>query len=140
MAVEFAFVAPVLILLVLGILGLGRAFYTYVDLTNAARAGARYLAAQSTCNDTSATLQANVKSAAETAQPNLKPLSTPTLKCAPLDTTATPPIVIPKARGVTLTYLFDTRVPHITSFPFVGPIDLFGVIPLSASATMPVLS
>src|SRR4051794_9750084 len=39
--VEFALIAPVLVLLTLGILGFGRAFYTYIDLTNAARAGAR---------------------------------------------------------------------------------------------------
>jgi Flp pilus assembly protein TadG len=40
-AVEFALVAPILIVLVLGIIQIGVAFHDYVTLTDAARAGAR---------------------------------------------------------------------------------------------------
>jgi Flp pilus assembly protein TadG len=40
-AVEFALVAPILIVLLLGIIQLGVAFHDYVTLTDAARAGAR---------------------------------------------------------------------------------------------------
>lgn len=40
-AVEFALVAPVLIVLLLGIIQVGVAFHDYVTLTDAARAGAR---------------------------------------------------------------------------------------------------
>jgi Flp pilus assembly protein TadG len=46
--VEFAFVAPLLITLVLGIFWVGRAFNTYQTLTRAAREGAR-VAAAATC-------------------------------------------------------------------------------------------
>lgn len=44
-AVELAFAFPVLLLILMGILDFGRAFYTYVSITNAAREGARYGAA-----------------------------------------------------------------------------------------------
>jgi Flp pilus assembly protein TadG len=40
-AVEFALVAPILIVMLLGIIQLGVAFHDYVTLTDAARAGAR---------------------------------------------------------------------------------------------------
>jgi Flp pilus assembly protein TadG len=40
-AVEFALVAPLLIVLLLGIIQVGVAFHDYVTLTDAARAGAR---------------------------------------------------------------------------------------------------
>ena len=40
-AVEFALVAPILIVLVLGIMQFGVAFHDYVTITDAARAGAR---------------------------------------------------------------------------------------------------
>ena len=40
-AVEFALVAPILIVLLLGVIQIGVAFHDYVTLTDAARAGAR---------------------------------------------------------------------------------------------------
>jgi len=40
--VELALVLPLLILLLMGIADLGRAFYSYIEITNAAREGARY--------------------------------------------------------------------------------------------------
>jgi Flp pilus assembly protein TadG len=42
--VEFALILPVLALLTLGVVDLGRAFYQYEALANAAREGARYCA------------------------------------------------------------------------------------------------
>jgi Flp pilus assembly protein TadG len=42
--VEFALVLPILLMVLLGVLDLGRSFYTYVELTNAAREAARYTA------------------------------------------------------------------------------------------------
>ena len=39
--VEFALVLPVLILVIFGVLELGRAFFAYIAITNAAREGAR---------------------------------------------------------------------------------------------------
>lgn len=43
-AVEFALIAPVLILLILGIVQFGFVFYTYSEMMNGAREGARRLA------------------------------------------------------------------------------------------------
>ena len=43
-AIEFALILPVLLLLILGAIDLGRMFYTKIVLTNAAREGANYLA------------------------------------------------------------------------------------------------
>lgn len=40
--VEFGLALPVLILVLVAVVDLGRAFYTYVAITNAAREGARY--------------------------------------------------------------------------------------------------
>jgi len=42
--VEFALLFPILLLLILGVMDLGRMFYTKMVLTNAAREGANYLA------------------------------------------------------------------------------------------------
>jgi hypothetical protein len=42
--VEFALALPVLLLLILGVMDLGRMFYTKMVLTNAAREGANFLA------------------------------------------------------------------------------------------------
>lgn len=47
-AVEFALIAPVLILLLVGILDLGRAVNAYVTVSNAAREGTHYLALHAT--------------------------------------------------------------------------------------------
>ena len=41
-AVEFAFVLPLLVLIVLGCIDFGRFAYSYIAITNAARAGAGY--------------------------------------------------------------------------------------------------
>lgn len=41
-ALELAFVAPLLLLLLIGVADFGRAFYTSVTVSNAARAGAEY--------------------------------------------------------------------------------------------------
>ena len=40
--IEMALVLPLLLLLLAGVVDLGRAFYTYVSLTNAVREGARF--------------------------------------------------------------------------------------------------
>lgn len=46
--VEFAFMLPVLILVLVAAVDLGRAYYTYVAITNAAREGARFGASNPT--------------------------------------------------------------------------------------------
>ena len=47
-AVEFAMIAPVLILLILGVVQFGFVFYTYNEMMNGAREGARRLAVGAT--------------------------------------------------------------------------------------------
>jgi hypothetical protein len=47
--VEFAILAPVFTIILLGVIGFGRVFYAYIDIANEARAGARCAATQSTC-------------------------------------------------------------------------------------------
>jgi Flp pilus assembly protein TadG len=110
--VEFALLAPVMILLVLGILGVGRAFYTYVDLTSAARAGARYAIAQPATTCDTAGTQTQVKN-------------------SQLDLTWPAGVVI------TLTCPTDRRVVTITNYPFDTFTPGIGQITLATSATLP---
>ncbi|MGI8533434.1 MAG: TadE family protein, partial [Candidatus Limnocylindrales bacterium] len=49
---EFALVLPVFLLIVGGALDLGRLFYAYVGIENAAREGALYGASDPRCSDT----------------------------------------------------------------------------------------
>ncbi|MEV7606265.1 TadE family protein [Paenarthrobacter sp. NPDC089322] len=66
-AVEFALLAPVLVLLVLGIMEFGRAYNAQVTISNAAREGVRVMAIS---NDQSAARTA-AKNAAATLNPKL---------------------------------------------------------------------
>jgi Flp pilus assembly protein TadG len=63
-AVEFAMVLPVLLLMVLGGVDFGRFAYTYIAVTNAARAGSFYGATNPYTAGTYATWQSKVKQAA----------------------------------------------------------------------------
>jgi Flp pilus assembly protein TadG len=56
MMVEFVIVAPILLLLMLGISEFGHALYQYNTLTKSVRDGARYLAANATVGSTSTIL------------------------------------------------------------------------------------
>lgn len=66
-AVEFAILAPVLIMILLGIMEFGRAYNAQISLTNAAREGVRVVAISN--NQTSARTAA--KNAAVTLNPEL---------------------------------------------------------------------
>jgi Flp pilus assembly protein TadG len=66
-AVEFALVLPVLLLLVMGIIEFGRAYNTQIELTNAAREGVRVMAIS---NDKTAARMA-AKNAAVSLNPAL---------------------------------------------------------------------
>jgi Flp pilus assembly protein TadG len=68
--VEFAIMLPLLLLVIAGIVDLGRAFFTQVTLTNAAREGARYAVVKS-----DATV-ADVQARTLTAAPGLNPALT----------------------------------------------------------------
>ncbi|MDR6556011.1 Flp pilus assembly protein TadG [Arthrobacter pascens] len=67
-AVEFALLAPVLFMLLLGIMEFGRAYNVQVTLTNAAREGVRTMA----INNDQASARNATKSAADAISPKLK--------------------------------------------------------------------
>lgn len=74
-AVEFAIIVPVLLLIVAGIVDFGRAFFTEIQLANAAREGAR-AAVVSTIS------AGDIKTRAETSAPGLT-LTFPVLQQCP---------------------------------------------------------
>jgi len=63
-AVEFALIAPMLIVLVLGVLQLGVAFNHYLTVTDAARVAARDAASGRFSNVTAATVEQSARTAA----------------------------------------------------------------------------
>ncbi|MCA4135134.1 TadE/TadG family type IV pilus assembly protein [Arthrobacter sp. M4] len=67
-AVEFAIVAPILVLLLMGIMEYGRAYNAQVSLTNAAREGVRVMAVNNN--------QTTAKTAAKNAAVSLSPALT----------------------------------------------------------------
>lgn len=83
-AVEFALLVPVLILLVAGLIDFGRAYFTKMQLENAARAGAQYGLLHG--SDDLATIQDVVRQASEVPTADLT-VSTSTF-CACPDGTA----------------------------------------------------
>jgi Flp pilus assembly protein TadG len=70
-AVEMALLLPVLVLLFMGIVEFGRAFYTAITLAHAARAGAQY-GAQSPAKSSDVT---GIKNAATQEAQNIVPIS-----------------------------------------------------------------
>lgn len=63
-AVEFALVTPVIVVMLLGIIQVGITFHDYIQLTDAARAGARKAVVSRFTGQTTAQLQQNVRDAA----------------------------------------------------------------------------
>lgn len=68
-AVEFALVVPVLILLVVGIIEFAWAFNQQIEMTSAAREGARYMAIHYTDPDAVAATRQRVRDAAPALDP-----------------------------------------------------------------------
>lgn len=83
-AVEFAILAPVLIMLVLGIIEFGRAYNTQITLSNAAREGARVMAID---NDQLAAVAAATKGCSSlgplTMDFSTYPVASTPAKCSP---------------------------------------------------------
>jgi Flp pilus assembly protein TadG len=111
-AVEFAFLVPVLLLLVLGIAEFGHAFQVQGTLSAAAREGARVMALQ---NDPAAARRA-VRDAAPTLDPAVADaqIAVTPAACPPTGTTTT---------NVRVTV--DYPMPFLTDF-FGADIDLTG--------------
>jgi Flp pilus assembly protein TadG len=131
--VEFALALPVLLLLLLGLVDFGRAFYYTSTIANAARAGAEYAAhATVTSPNTAFTNQIKLKVCNETG---LVPYND-------ASSCATSPIDVPSAQFgpgqdavVTVTYNFQPVSAYLVS-RIVGTPTLL----LRASATFPSLN
>lgn len=85
--VEFAIVVPILLLLAFGIIDYGRFFFTYNNLTNAAREGARFLAVQSNPSAPSSITECQAR--VTTLVVNLAGTATGTVTCLVVGTSPT---------------------------------------------------
>jgi Flp pilus assembly protein TadG len=112
--VEFALVAPLLLVMVLGIAEFGRAYHVQTTLSQAAREGVRVMALK---NDPAAA-RAATKSAAEDALPT--PLTDSQISVSPTNCVASGTTPAPTA-AVTVTYW----LPFISKL-FGPPVELTG--------------
>jgi Flp pilus assembly protein TadG len=111
-AVEFAFIVPLLILLVVGIAEFGRAFQVQSTLSAAAREGVRTMALQ---NDPAA-----ARATVENVAASLNPVVTDSqITISP----ATCPVTYPNSTNVTVTISY--RLPFFTGF-FGSGVNLTG--------------
>ena len=114
--VEFAFVLPIILLVLMGIIEFGRIFNTYLVLTNASREGARVAAVGGADLDVTNSVR-NV---------------TPTLNQASLNITINP-IEISRTRGLPVTVTTTYNLPLIC--PLVDVV-LPNPFPLTSQTTM----
>lgn len=119
--VELALLMPILLWFCLGLVDFGRAFYTHVGLTNAAREGARYAAATAPACD-----QSPIKAKAR-AEQTLLGLT---------DAMITVDCSVADRRTVRITFAFAPITPFVAN-ALDNP-DGSGSIPLTTWATMPV--
>lgn len=106
-AVEFALLAPVLIMLLLGIMEFGRAYNTQITLSSAAREGVRVMA----INNNAVAARTAVKTAAAGLQPAL----------ADANITVTPTSCTSGAQmTVKITYTLSTMTGIAGPFPMEG--------------------
>ncbi len=108
--VEFAVLLPLLLLILIGILDLGRLLATYVILENAARDGARYGGLHSTDPNIASDIQARVESEASGTIINTSQIQP--VQCVP--TSCTDAIGNPLQVKVTYPFTF------ITTYLFAG--------------------
>lgn len=127
--VEFALILPVFILVLMGILDLGRAVYYNATLSNAAREAAREGIVDQTCSHILARAQqrsVGMQSAVATVRWTNPSGTTTTRSCSPVSGTAT----IGDLTKVTVGYEFRAAT------PIIG--NLVGTIYLQGESTFPV--
>ncbi|HZO97096.1 MAG TPA: TadE family protein [Gaiellaceae bacterium] len=112
-AVEFALVAPILIVLLLGIIQLGVTFHNYVTITDAARAGARQAIVARFSGGTTTTAENTVRAAAGD------------LDQSKLDVAVTPASLTTAGSTVTVT----------ATYPYEIDIPLLGLTVMSGDLT-----
>ncbi|WP_432393624.1 TadE/TadG family type IV pilus assembly protein [Pseudarthrobacter sp. L19] len=106
-AVEFALLAPVLVMLLLGIMEFGRAYNVQVSLSSAAREGVRVMA----INNNPSAARTAVKNAATQLQPALTDAN---ITVAPSQCTAGSQVT------VTISYTLSTMTGIAGPFPMSG--------------------
>lgn len=117
-AVEFAILAPILVMLLLGIMEFGRAYNVQISLTNAAREGVRVMAIN------------NSQSAAKAAAKNVGGALNPGLKDEKIvfkfqTTPATTPVPTACAANVQVTVSIDYALTTMTGI--AGPFAMKGI-------------
>ena len=122
-AVEFAIILPLLMLLILGIIDLGHMFYIEHLVTNASREGARYGAKYTripTSDPTSAQITDYVKSTLVTALDNL---------------VASPPLYL-NWPGPPTYKIVTVSVPALKHWWVLGTFNFYGWVPFPNPPTM----
>lgn len=117
-AVEFAILAPILIMLLLGIMEFGRAYNVQITLSNAAREGVRVMA----INNSSPSAKAAVQSAASALTPAIKDEK---IVFKYQTTPATTPVPTACAANVQVTLTIDYTLNTMTGI--AGPFAMKGV-------------
>lgn len=116
-AIEFALLAPVLIMLLLGIMEFGRAYNVQTILTNAARDGVRVMAID---DDQTAAVTATVN-AADTLSPELEDSDVTIAFQSIPSTTPAPTSCAPGSQvTVTLNYSLNSMTGIVGSFAMTG--------------------
>ena len=111
--VEFAAIATILVMLIMGILEFGRAFYYYSAIVNAAQEGARY--GSTTGVNTSAKRTAIINTTMQSAIAVGPGTLTATVSCPNCATATTG-----DQFTVTVNYTFTAVTPFVPSFPLSG--------------------
>lgn len=116
-AVEFAILAPLLIMILLGIMEFGRAYNAQISLTNAAREGVRVMA----INNSESTAKAAAKNVAGALNPGLKDEK---IVFKYQTTPATTPVPTACAANVQVTVTIDHSLTTMTGI--AGPFAMKG--------------
>lgn len=116
-AVEFALLAPVLIMILLGIMEFGRAYNVQISLTNAAREGVRVMA----INNSESTAKAAARNVAGALNPGLKDEK---IVFKYQTTPATTPVPTACAANVQVTVTIDHSLTTMTGI--AGPFAMKG--------------
>lgn len=116
-AVEFALLIPILIMILLGIMEFGRAYNVQMSLTNAAREGARSVA----INTVEADALAAAKNSAPTLNPQLKNTDV-AFKYQAIPATTPSPTACSPGRQVTVTVTYSLS----TMTGIAGPFAMTG--------------
>ncbi len=132
---EFALILPIMILLLLVAIDFGRLYFSYVEVTNAAREAAAYVAIDPTVPQASIASRAGQEANTQT-QGGEGALTVNPPVC---QTTAAPPVVISCSTAVATSSGTGNQVTVAVSrpFTFLTPIigGMFGTLTMTASAT-----